>query len=355
MPTRQPRQPRQPREPPAPPSPAEQLEGVITKGVLLAETFEKVKPAVDPTGWLMSEKLDGVRAYWNGTDFFSRNGLRIDAPEWFKAGMPATDHLDGELWCGREQFERCVGIIKYHKGSTAAEWRHLKFLVFDAPVIGGRQDLPYEQRHEHIETLCAGASYMAAVGIRRCEGREHLHEVLQSVLSNGGEGLMLRQPGSLYVRKRSATLLKVKTFLDAEAKVVGYTQGKNRLQGMLGALQLEMPVSGNRFEIGTGFTDAQRNWIGAKKRWPLGTVLTYKFQNVTAKGVPRFPVFQRVRTDKIWEEVVADAQKDVDDKLAASMVPGLKRAPSIMASLPCSSPVEDAEPPSKRHKRVTAE
>ena len=49
-------------------------------------------------------------------------------------------------------------------------------------------------------------------------------------------------------------------------------QGKNRLSGMLGALLLEMPVSGLKFEVGTGFTDNDRNWAGAKIRWPLGTV-----------------------------------------------------------------------------------
>ena len=56
-----------------------------------------------------------VRAYWNGSAFYSRNGLKFDAPAWFKKGLPSNSHLDGELWCGREQFERCVGIIKYHK------------------------------------------------------------------------------------------------------------------------------------------------------------------------------------------------------------------------------------------------
>ena len=140
------------------------------KGVLLAETYEKVKPPPNPTGWWMSEKLDGVRAYWNGNNFYSRNGLLFDAPPWFKEGLPAATHLDGELWCGREQFERCVGIIKYHKGSTATEWKHLVFLCFDAPLVDGEDGLPYEKRHEAVEQATASCPYAAAVGIRKCTG-----------------------------------------------------------------------------------------------------------------------------------------------------------------------------------------
>ena len=87
-------------------------------------------------------------------------------------------------------------------------------------------------------------------------------------------------------------------------------------------------------QVGTGFKDAERNWLGARKRWPVGTVVTYKYQNLTAKGVPRFPVFLRTRTDKTWEQVVADTLKDLDDRefgLAAGG-PSVRRQPSLMTS-----------------------
>jgi len=144
------------------------------QGVLLAETYEKISPRPDPTGWWISEKLDGVRAYWNGKNFYSRNGLIFDAPEWFKAGLPTQVHLDGELWCGREQFERCVGIIKYHKGSTAAEWAGLVFLCFDAPFVRGDKTLPYEERHEAVVGATSSAKYAAPVGVRKCTGQANL-------------------------------------------------------------------------------------------------------------------------------------------------------------------------------------
>lgn len=306
------------------------MAAIVKKGVLLAETYEKVQPPPNPTGWWVSEKLDGVRAYWDGRNFYSRNGLLFDAPPWFKAGLPRDSHLDGELWCGREAFERCIGIIKYQKGSTADEWEGLKFLCFDAPLVKGRDDLAYEERVAFIKEVVGACRYAQAVSIRRCEGQAHLDELLKAVLAHGGEGLMLREPRSKYVRVRSKSLLKVKTFVDAEAKVVGYTAGKNRLQGMLGALQCELPLSGVRFEVGTGFTDGERNLQGAKRRHPLGSVVSFKFQNLTKKGAPRFPVFLRARLDKTWDEVVADAQKDIDDA-AAGGLPAVQRAPSLMA------------------------
>lgn len=112
------------------------------------------------------------------------------------------------------------------------------------------------------------------------------------------------------------------------------SQGKNRLTGMLGALVLEMPLTSTTFEVGTGFTDSERNWIGAKKRWPVGTVISYKYQNLTKKGVPRFPVFLRLRSDKSWAEVISDAQKDIEDKERAARMPSIRRAPSLMVELP---------------------
>jgi DNA ligase-1 len=114
---------------------------------------------------------------------------------------------------------------------------------------------------------------------------------LLRVESLGGEGLMLRQPGSHYEAGRSPTLLKVKTFHDAEGRVVEHVPGKGRHKGRLGAVVVAMP-DGQTFSVGTGFSDAQRN-----NPPPIGTVITYRFQELTDRGVPRFPSFVRVRTD----------------------------------------------------------
>ena len=66
--------------------------------------------SIDITGWWMSEKLDGVRAYWDGKQFLSRLGNRFHAPPWFVEGFRPTP-LDGELWGGRKLFQRTVSIV----------------------------------------------------------------------------------------------------------------------------------------------------------------------------------------------------------------------------------------------------
>ena len=116
-----------------------------------------------------------------------------------------------------------------------------------------------------------------------CDGTDHLRKELARIESLGGEGLMLRQPGSLYEAGRSHTLLKVKRFHDAEARVIEHLPGAGRHKGRLGALLVELP-GGTRFSVGTGFTDAQR-----EKPPAIGSVITFRFQELTDGGVPRFP------------------------------------------------------------------
>jgi DNA ligase 1 len=99
---------------------------------------------------------------------------------------------------------------------------------------------------------------------------------------------MLRQPGSLYEVGRSQTLLKVKTFFDAEALVIDYTDGKGKHKGRLGALVVQLP-DGTEFNIGTGFSDAQRETPPV-----IGSMVTFRYQELTDGGVPRFPSFLRV-------------------------------------------------------------
>ena len=255
----------------------------LAPGLLLAETWSL---DLDPTDWLMSEKLDGVRALWDGSQFFSRQGNPFYAPSWFVAGLPDTS-LDGELWLERKSFQRTVSIVR--RQDETPLWRGLKFVVFDAPA--SRE--PFEQRLKLVRDALASKRPEFATALPHfvCQGRDHLERELNRIIELGGEGVMLRQPGSRYEAGRSSTLLKCKRFLDGEGRVVGHRPGRGRHKGRLGALLVELP-DGRTFSVGTGFTDAQR---GNPPK--LGSLVTYRFQELTDGGIPRFPSFVRVRTD----------------------------------------------------------
>ena len=244
-------------------------------------------PETDPRGWWLSEKLDGVRAYWDGKQFLSRNGNRYVAPEWFTRGLPDTP-LDGELWVGRKQFQRTVSIVRRSDGSEL--WREVRYLVFDAPALAQ----PFEQRQAAVTKLLAAHQSPYALGLAQsvCQSAEHLTRELHRIEALGGEGLMLRRPASLYEPRRSATLLKVKSFHDCEAVVIGHEPGKGRHKGRLGALLVALP-NGIQFACGTGLSDAQRDLPPA-----IGETITVKFQELTEGGVPRFPVFAGVHRDE---------------------------------------------------------
>jgi DNA ligase-1 len=251
--------------------------------LLLAHTWEN---DVDLTGWWMSEKLDGVRAYWDGKQFLSRLGNVYYAPDWFLEGLPDTP-LDGELWGGRKKFQRTVSIARRQDKSEL--WRELTFLVFDAPAM----DAPFEERLESVrhhmrERLPRHARHHEHT---RCESVDHLRAELARVEALGGEGLMLRQPGSKYEIGRSSTLLKVKSFKDDEARVVKHLPGAGRHKGRLGALLVEM-ANGTQFSVGTGFSDAERRSPPA-----VGSVITFRYQELSDGGVPRFPSYVGERQD----------------------------------------------------------
>jgi DNA ligase-1 len=251
--------------------------------LLLAESWDN---AMDLSDWWMSEKLDGVRAYWDGQQFLSRQGNLYHAPAWFVEGLPAVP-LDGELWIDRKKFQRTVSIVRRQDKSD--HWNEVRFLVFDAPAAAGG----FEDRLGFLkEALARGeAKFARPHDHGRCRNLEALRTELARVESLGGEGLMMRQPGSKYVAGRSSTLLKVKNFHDAEALVVGHQAGAGRHTGRLGALLVRLP-DGTDFAIGTGFSDRERANPPA-----IGATVTFRYQGLSEGGVPRFPSYVGIRPE----------------------------------------------------------
>jgi DNA ligase 1 len=257
---------------------------------LLAREWDPEK--VDPTGWWMSEKLDGVRAWWDGEKFLSRISNVFAAPSWFTERLPKVA-LDGELFWKRGAFNETSGIVRRKDPASADLWRNVRFMVFDMPEF----EEPFEKRVYRIRTSSLG-HYATPVLHELVESREHLELRLEELVADGAEGLMIRQPGSLYEYKRSKTLLKVKPWYTDEVRVVGVEPWRGVLrpgrETWMGALSCEMR-DGTEVRVGTGFDDTQR--LPPHDHW-IGEIVTIKFREKSEYGVPRHPVFHGVAIDK---------------------------------------------------------
>ena len=252
--------------------------------LLLANVYRPGMPLAD---YWVSEKYDGVRGYWDGHTLRTRGGETVAAPAWFTANWPNTP-MDGELWAGRGRFSHAQSTVRQQQPDDAA-WREMRFMVFDLPAHGGTFDQRLPALNKLVESL--DQPWVQAVPQQRVASDAALQKLLLRTVRAGGEGLMLHRGASMYRAGRSDDLIKVKTHEDTEAKVVAHLPGQGRHAGRLGALVVEMP-SGQRFRLGAGLTDAERDHPP-----PVGSWVTYRFRGTHDSGVPRFASFVRVRDD----------------------------------------------------------
>jgi DNA ligase 1 len=243
-------------------------------------------PHIDPQHYLVSEKLDGVRAYWDGRTLRFRSGRTVAAPAWFVARLPAGQPLDGELWLGRRRFDTLSGTVRTDQPDDAA-WQQVRYMLFELPGVPGR----FDERLQRLAAIAEATTWPAlqVVPHRRVADRAALQALLEATVRDGGEGLMLHRADAPYATGRSDLLIKLKPRWDNEAVVVGHRAGRGKYLGMLGALELETP-NGKRFLLGTGFTDAQR-----RDPPPLGATVSYRYRELTPSGLPRFASFLRVQ------------------------------------------------------------
>ena len=258
-------------------------------GVMKAERWS---PKIDPTGHLMSEKLDGYRAYWDGSALYSKNGNRFAAPAWFTADLPRGTPLDGELYLGPGRLDETGSILR--RKAPDPRWSAITFRVFDAPAAQGGFAARHRTAQAAVEAACAayrgpGACPYMLVQQVSCQGPAHLARFHKAIVERGGEGTVLRAPQSPYIHSRSHHFLKHKDKHDAEAKVVGHEWSTTN-PGQLGAYKVKDLDTGASFEIGIGIKDAER-----KRPLPIGSIVTYAYRDKTSSGVPRGAIFVRER------------------------------------------------------------
>ncbi len=252
--------------------------------LMLAEVY---RPGMALADYWVSEKYDGLRGYWDGQQQRTRGGERIAAPAWFTAALPKQP-LDGELWAGRGRFTQTLSIVRSRTPDDKA-WRDIRFMVFDLPAEPGDFTARLQALHKLLPP--PDAPWVVPVAQQRAGTHAQLHALLDKTVRLGGEGLMLHRGASFYRAERSADLLKFKPYDDAEARVVGLVAGRGKHAGRLGALLVEMP-DGQRFKLGTGLSDAQREHPPA-----IGSWVSFRHNGTNPGGLPRFARLMRLRDD----------------------------------------------------------
>lgn len=338
-------------------------------------TFNPNKHSVE--GWLISEKFDNQRAFWDGgitrgmkkaevpwanTDkdarykkeqfcsgLWSRYGHPIQAPDWFLDMLPYYP-LDGELGCGRNQYQKTRKIVSRQTPDPDA-WKDVQFRIFDSPkysdiFFDSFIDLPnykkefkdiegwlvslgrpliqfdppsFESLYRELQSQTLWNNHLILIPqyqlpANKGDCKEFIDFFLSEVLSLGGEGIVIRNPASNYTPERVHHSYKHKPFLDSEATVVGYISGMetdkgSKLLGLMGAMIVEW--EGKRFKL-SGFTDQERQlnkddasiWAcqnpGTQlpkeyyaKSFPPGTKVTFKYRELSDDGIPKEARFMR--------------------------------------------------------------
>ena len=239
----------------------------------------------DINNYYVSEKYDGIRAYWTGTQLLTRQGNTLIAPAWFTETLPATA-LDGELWLRRQSFSELSSIVRQQTPDN--RWRKVSYLIFDRPEHAGM----FYQRHNALIAWYKNSKqpqHIQHVNQRLFNDQASIVKRLEQLSDQGAEGLMLHHKSSYYSAARNPLLCKLKTYADAEATVIGYTPGKGKYKNMTGALIVQTE-SGMSFKLGSGLSDKQR-------RHPpkIGATVTYRYNGLSKNGLPRFARFLRLR------------------------------------------------------------
>jgi len=244
-----------------------------------AKTYDNKRHNID--GWMMSEKLDGIRAYWNKKELLSKNGNKIHAPSWFIKSLPNFE-LDGELWTKRDDFENIQNIILDKNPSE--KWKEITYNIFEVPNEKGN----FQERLKKLKLWLDNnpTTFLKIIPQTICKNKEHLNEYLEKLILLKAEGVIVKNPKLPYFEGRSSNILKVKKFHDMEGEIIGFNYNNNKLKSLIVKLK-----NGIVFNLGGGFTNKQR----LNHNFKISDMVTFKYYSFTKYGKPKFASFLRVR------------------------------------------------------------
>jgi len=244
---------------------------------------------VNPRRWFWSEKMDGIRGYWDGSNMFSKEGNYINTPASIRSQLPDFP-LDGELWMGRNSFYECK------RKMLTGDWSGVSYNIFDAPKFPGS----FSERLQHLRSTIKQSEAVKVVDMKQCSGIDQLWSLLREIVREGGEGIVLRKDGSPYIGGRSENLLRVKPlFMD----VVQIIENEEMVEEN-GAFVFKPALVRNSW--GAEFRLFQRI---SEKRFrhfhDSNRSLVIAFNSVTTQGNPRNPVVLEVLEEKIGPYVLS--------------------------------------------------
>ena len=236
------------------------------------------------TGWVMSEKLDGIRAYWDGQQLLTRKGKKLYPPKWFIRNFPSFE-LDGELWTKRSDFENIQNIVM--DKTPSKNWKFITYNIFEVPNTKG----DFLKRLQKAKTWFEINENTNVKIIKqiKVKNKKHLHSFFEKLIKKGAEGIIVKNSKESYHIGRSPHILKVKKASDMEGEVIGINISNKT--GVLKSLKIKLK-NDVIFNLGTGFTKEQR-----KSPPRIGEIITFKYFGFTKYRKPKFASFLHIRKD----------------------------------------------------------
>lgn len=271
----------------------------------LAQEYNKHKAKVTFPCYVQP-KLDGVRSSISGAlGMRSReNNPQLSAPHIFKIlesifRLFPDMVLDGELYNHnlKDDFDKIISLARKTK-PTAKDLEEseekLQFYVFDV-FFGDTPNMSFSERREALKGLIEGIhSSVVLTPTFKIKDQEALDAAYAVHNLQGYEGQMIRLNNVPYEHKRSHNLLKRKEFNDQEYKIVRIIEGLGNRSKMAGMVECVME-DGRLFKAGLfgGVEKYLHMWHNQDEY--IGKLATIRYQNLTPKGFPRFPVMRAVR------------------------------------------------------------